>query len=84
MLFMLTSKVSTDAVCHFLSREQTCWLDDVAFSMNPVRLDPSEPGTFGGQVASHDAHTLALLSRVCMDSLRNLRRVQSHGAHSTG
>ena len=61
MWLLHTSKVCTDAVCHFLGGEQACWLDDVAFSMNPVRLDAVEPGTLGGQVAGHDAYTLALL-----------------------
>ncbi len=47
---MDASKVSTDSVCHFLSREQGCRFDDVALAMNQVRLNPIEPGTLAGQV----------------------------------
>ena len=75
MRLMITVKVCTDAGCDFLSGEQTSRLDDIALSMNPVRLNPVEPRTFGGQVADHDAYALPLLlnrSIVCPDPVAHL------------
>jgi hypothetical protein len=62
MRLMDTSKVGTDSVRHFLSREQACRFDDVALAVNPLRLNPIEPGTLAGQVEGDDAHAGVVLS----------------------
>ena len=61
MRFMITAIICADTICEFLSREQTCRLNDVALAVNPVRLNSIEPGTLAGQVESDDTHSCALL-----------------------
>ena len=58
---MVTAKMGTDTVGHFLGGEQACGLDDVALAVHPVRLNAIEPGTLAGQVEGDDTHALALL-----------------------
>src|SRR5215210_762179 len=59
---MIRAKACADAICHFLSGEQPSGFDDIALGMNPVRLNPVEPGTLTGQGAGNDAHAVALVS----------------------
>src|SRR6266853_1797824 len=60
MYFIRTSKVRTNTLGQLLSSQQAILFDHMAFSMNPLRLDRVEPGTFGGQKERQNAHPLPL------------------------
>ncbi len=49
MLDLFAPEMITDPLDEFLSRQQAIGLADRTFSMNPVGLNPVEPGTFRGQ-----------------------------------
>lgn len=41
-------KMVTDPLSQLASRKQAIVFDNMAFAMNPFRLNGVEPGTFGG------------------------------------
>jgi hypothetical protein len=56
MLVMRTTKDPTDPICELISTEQPLGLCDLAFAMNPLRLDCIEPRALGRQKARHYPH----------------------------
>ena len=65
MVEQLTAEVVTDAALHFMSGEQTSWLDDGTLAMHPMRLNAVEPGTLHRQPAGNDAHPWFALTLSC-------------------
>ena len=57
-----TTKVVTDATLDFLGAEQTSRFDNGPFAMDPMRLNPVEPGTLDRQPTRNDAHSLLALT----------------------
>src|ERR1700680_4137429 len=51
------ARVGTHPSFQFVSTQETIRFGNVAFAMNPLRLNRVEPGTFGWQEARQDAHS---------------------------
>ena len=62
MIDYWTAKVVTNATFHFQSAEQTSRFDNGPFAMDPMRLNPVEPGTLDRQPTRNDAHSLLALT----------------------
>ena len=54
---LFTAKVVTHPLPELLRSQKPSWFDNGAFAMDPLGLDPVEPGAFGGQPAWNDVHT---------------------------
>jgi hypothetical protein len=53
---LFTAKVVTHPLSEFLRSQESSWLDNRVLAMNPLRLNPVQPGTLGGEPARDDVH----------------------------
>jgi hypothetical protein len=67
MRLLRTAIIGTDPSFQLLSTQNTVSFRNIAFAMNPLRLDWVEPRAFGGQEARENTHALpGLLDRSVM------------------
>ena len=61
---LVTAKVIRYALSELICRQQSSGFDNRSLAVDPLRFNPVEPRTFGGEPTGNDAYTLCAVLRL--------------------